>query len=287
MTNIFGFDYQIDNLKNKDNTPSRFNVVYGSSGNIVHTKKEGYNLIKTEDVSKLAETFMSKGYNVTPFSHRNGEIIGLNIEYKKVKFTKIGQKSYNSLITIPNNGLGSGYLSILEKRCICDNGMSRSAKVDNIKLKVPHVAGYVHYLQIMQDAIIAFEDIIINIEATDDKLNNEKIDDLTARYELNKWFYENEMPLTEKNSIKSLDQFREMLVINPEDINSIDRYNQLMLAYNKELNHNITLGLNLSMYTVLSTCTNYLSRRIEKSKSTAPKEIKFQREAKKLESILN
>ena len=89
MANIFGFDYQIDNLKNKDNTPSRFNVVYGSSGNIVHTKKEGYNLIKTEDLSKLAETFMSKGYNVNPFSHRNGEIIGLNIAYKAKKLTVV------------------------------------------------------------------------------------------------------------------------------------------------------------------------------------------------------
>lgn len=287
MANIFGFDYQIDNLKNKDNTPSRFNVVYGSDSKIVHCKKDNYNLIKTEDLSKLAETFMSKGYNVNPFSHRNGEIIGLNIAYKAKKLTVVGDKNYGAIITVPNNGLGSGYLSIQEVRLCCTNGMSRSAKVGNIKLKVPHVAGYVHYLQIMQDAIIAFEDIIMSIEATDERLNDQKLEDEQVRYQLNKWFYDNEMPLTEKNSIKTLDQFREMLVVNPEDIASIDRYNQLMNAYNKELSHNITLGLDLSMYTVLSSCTNYLSRRIETSKSKAPKEIKFQREAKKLESILN
>ena len=285
--NIFKFDYEIHNLTNKDNTPSRFNVVYGLSGNVVHTKKDAYNLIKTQDVSNLAEIFTKKGYNVTPFQHRDGEIIGLNIDYKQNKMTSIGEKQYSAIINIPNNGGGSGYLSILEKRLICLNGQIRTAKVGSNKIKIPHVLNYPAYLQIMQDAIIAFEDIIVNIEATDMRLNDEKIDDLTARYELNKWFYNNEMPLSEKEFIKSLDQFREMLALNPEDINCIDRYNQLMNAYNKELVHNTTLGLDLSMYTVLASCTNYLSRRIEKSKSTAPKEIKFQREAKKLESILN
>ena len=139
----------------------------------------------------------------------------------------------------------------------------------------------------MQDAIIAFEDIICSIETTDNRLNNQKIDDLQVRYELNKWFYNNEMPLSEKEHIKSLDQFREMLALNPENINSMDRYNQLMDAYKRELEYNKTLNLDLSMYTVLASCTNYLSRRIEKSKSKAPKEIKFQRESKKLETILN
>lgn len=284
--NIFNFDYEIHNLTNKDNTPSRFNVVYGLGGNIVHTKKDGYNLIKTQDVSNLANIFTEKGYNVDPFQHRNGEIIGLNINYANKVMTKVGDKNYGAIITIPNNGSGSGYLSIQETRLICTNGLSRFAKVGDLKLKIPHVMNYPVYLQIMQDAIIAFENIIVSIEETDSKLNAQKIDDLTARYELNKWFYNNEMPLSEKESITSLDQFREMLAVNPEDINSIERYNQLMNAYNKELEYNKTLNLDLSMYTVLAACTNYLSRRIEKSKSTAPREIKFQREAKKLESIL-
>lgn len=285
--NIFNFDYEIHNLTNKDNTPSRFGVVYGFNGNVVHTSKQSYNLIKTQDVSNLADTFMNKGYNVTPFQHKSGEIIGLNIDYKQNKMTDVGEKQYSAIITIPNNGGGSGYLSILEKRLICQNGQTRTAKVGNNKIRIPHVLNYPAYLQIMQDAIIAFEDIIINIEETDKRLNNQKLDDLQVRYELNKWFYNNEMVASEKENIKSLDQFREMLALNPEDINSIDRYNQLMIAYNRELEYNKTLNLDLSMYTVLASCTNYLSRRIEKSKSVAPKEIKFQREAKKLETILN
>lgn len=287
MTNIFKFDYEIHNLTNKDNTPSRFGVVYGFNGDVVHTSKQSYNLIKTQDVSNLADIFIDKGYKVDPFHHKNGEIIGLNINYQKNKPTNVGDKNYGAIITIPNNGGGSGYLSIQETRLVCTNGLSRTAKVGDTKVKIPHVLNYPAYLKIMQDAIIAFEDIIVNIEAIDTRLNNQKIDDLTARYELNKWFYNNEMPISEKESIKSLDQFREMLILNPEDINSIDRYNQLINAYNNELEHNKTLGLNLTMYTILASCTNYLSRRIEKSKSTAPKEIKFQREAKKLQSILN
>ena len=285
--NIFKFDYETHNLTNKDNTPSRFSVIYGSESQIIHTKKDNYNLIKTQDVSNLANIFMDKGYKVNPFSHRYGEIIGLNIAYNEDKLTTVGSKSYNSIVTIPNNGTGSGYLSIQEVRKICTNGLTRTTKIGENKIRIPHVLNYPAYLQIMQDAIIAFEDIIMNIETTDNRLNDQKLDDLQVKYELNKWFYNNEMPLSEKDSIKSLDQFREMLVTNPEDINSIDRYNQLMVAYNKELSHNKTLGLDLSMYTVLASCTNYLSRRIEKSKSKAPKEIKFQREAKKLESILN
>ena len=285
--NIFNFDYEIHNLTNKDNTPSRFSVIYGAESQIIHTKKDGYNLIKTQDVSNLANTFMDKGYKVSPFSHKYGEIIGLNIEYKQNKITAVGDKNYSSIICIPNNGTGSGYLSIQETRKICTNGLTRTAKVGENKIRIPHVLNYPAYLQIMQDAIIAFEDIIMNIETTDNRLNDEKLDDLQAKYQLNKWFYNHEMPLSEKENISSLDQFREMLALNPEDINSMDRYNQLMDAYKRELEYNKTLNLDLSMYTVLATCTNYLSRRIERSKSKAPKEIKFQREAKKLETILN
>lgn len=285
--NIFNFDYESHNLTNKDNTPSRFSVIYGNKGSVIHCKKDAYTLVKTEDLSKLADTFINKGYSVNPFHHRDGEIIGLNINYQKNILTNVGDKNYGAIITVPNNGGGSGYLSIQETRLICTNGMSRSANLDNIKLKIPHVINYQAYLQIMEDAIIAFEDIIMSIEETDTRLNNTKLDEMQAKYELNKWFYNNEMPLSEKESIKSLDQFRQMLALNPEDINSIERYNQLINAYNTELIHNKTLNLDLSMYTVLATCTNYLSRRIERSKSTASKEIKFQREAKKLESILS
>ena len=254
--NIFNFDYESHNLTNKDNTPSRFSVIYGNKGSVIHCKKDAYTLVKTEDLSKLADTFINKGYSVNSFHHRDGEIIGLNINYQKNILTNVGDKNYGAIITVPNNGGGSGYLSIQETRLICTNGMSRSANLDNIKLKIPHVINYQAYLQIMEDAIIAFEDIIMSIEETDTRLNNTKLDEMQAKYELNKWFYNNEMPLSEKESIKSLDQFRQMLALNPEDINSIERYNQLINAYNTELIHNKTLNLDLSMYTVLATCTN-------------------------------
>lgn len=284
--NIFDFDYEIEILKNKDNSDSRFSVVRGDKGFIVHTKKDSYTMVKTADLSMLGDTFTEKGYKVNSFHHRNGEVIGLNINYQKNKLTSVGDKNYGAIITVPNNGSGSGYLSIQETRLICTNGMSRSSNVGDIKLKIPHTTDYPTYLKVMEDAIIAFEDIIMSIEVTDTKLNEQKLDDLKARYELNKWFFNNEIPLNEKTTIGSLDNFRKMLAVNPEEINCIERYNQLMSAYTKELEHNITLNLDLSMYTVLAACTNYLSRRIENSKSVAPKEIKFQRESKKLESLI-
>lgn len=285
MNNIFNFEYTQEKIKNLDGTPSRFSIVYGEK-NVIHTKKDSYTMVETSDLSKLADTFIEKGYKVNAFTHKDGEIIGLNINYQKNKLTNIGDKNYGAIITVPNNGNGSGYLSIQETRLICTNGMSRSSAIGNVKLKIPHTTDYISYLKVMEDSIVAFEDIITSIEAIDTKLNEQKIDDIQARYELNKWFYNNELPLNEKTSIGSLDKFREMLVLNPEQISNIERYNQLMNAYKKELEHNTTLNLNLSMYTILATCTNYLSRRIEKSKSIAPKEIKFQRESKKLEDLI-
>lgn len=284
--NIFNFEYENNLLTNKDGTTSRFSAIYGENGKIIHTKKDTYNIVKTEDVNNLATTFIDKGYTVTPFIHKFGEIIGLNIKFLNEKPTIVGEKNYNAIITIPNNGTGSGYISVQEKRLICKNGASRTLENKELSIKVNHIPGYNYYLEVMEKAIISFRDIIKGVEEVDESLNKVKLNEYEVLFELNKWFFNNEMPLSEKESISTLDNFRKILAENPEDLCSIDRYNLLKSCYEKELEYNTKLGLDLSKYTVLSTCTNYLTRRIEKSKSSAPKEIKFQREAKKLKELV-
>ena len=53
-------------------------------------------------------------------------------------------------------------------------------------------------------------------------------------------------------------------------------------AFKKELDYNTNLDLDLSMYTVFASVTNYLSRRVEQSASKASEEVKFERASKKL-----
>lgn len=59
--NIFNFEYELVNILNKDKTNSRFNVVYGENGNVIHTKKNSYEIIETKNVSLLADVFTNKG----------------------------------------------------------------------------------------------------------------------------------------------------------------------------------------------------------------------------------
>lgn len=283
--NIFKFDYKEEILKDDDGKNSRFSVIRGDEGKVVHVKKSAYTLIETESLSKLSDIFSDRGHIVKPFVHKYGEIIGLNVDYGK-KMLKVGDKNYRAIITVPNNGNGSGYLSIQETRLICTNGSSRTSDIGSSIIKIPHIFSYPKYLKIIEDSTIAFEQIIDSIEEKDLKLDAIKMDDVQIRFELNKWFFENELPIKEREEIGSLLKFREMLAVDPDSIEYIDRYNQLLDAYKREIAHNLTLGLTSSAYTVFATCSNYLSRRIEKSLSKAPKEIKFQRESKKLKNLI-
>jgi hypothetical protein len=284
--NLFSFDYEVETIKNKDNTDSRFGIVYGQNGMVMHTKKDSYTIVNTNDLSRLAQAFIDKGFKVSPFIHRFGEVIGLNISLSKNKLTKVGEKLYNAIITVPNNGGGRGYLSIIELRLICTNGATKKNKLGEFdSLKIPHNADYNTWLDIMQNALLHFEKIIELIEQQDAILNEQEIDEIEAMKLLNVWFFENEFPTSQKNGLK-LDEFRKMLAVNPDDIKCIDRYNELMLAFKREKGFNGQLNLKLSKYTIFATITNYLSRRNEKSRSAAPTEIVLQRQEEKIEGVL-
>ena len=285
-TNLFNFDYESVTIKNKDNTDSRFGYVYGQNGMVMHTKKDSYTIVDTIDLSILAQAFIDKGYTVTPFTHKFGEVIGLNISLTKNKMTKVGDKSYNAIITVPNNGCGMGYLIIFENRLICENGATKKNKMGAFdSLKIPHNITYKLSLELMQKALVQFESIIELIEKQDEILNDQQIDEIEAMKLLNVWFFENEFPTTQKNGL-TLDEFRKMLAINPNDIKCIDRYNELKMAFKRELGFNEKLNLKLSKYTIFATITNYLSRRAEKSGSKAPTEVLIQRQEAKIDGVL-
>ena len=142
-TNLFNFDYVTETIKNKDNSDSRFGVVYGQKGMVMHTKKDSYTIVDTIDLSILAQAFIDKGLSVSSFTHKFGEVIGLNMSLSKNKMTKVGDKSYNAIITVPNNGGGRGYLSIIELRLICENGATKKNKLGAFdSLKIPHNITY-------------------------------------------------------------------------------------------------------------------------------------------------
>lgn len=285
-TNLFDFNYEVETIKNKNNTDSRFGIVYGQNGMVMHTKKDSYTIVDTIDMSKLAQAFIDKGLHVTTFTHKFGEVIGLNISLTKNKLTKIGEKTYNAIITVPNNGGGRGYLSIIELRLICENGATKKNKLGAFdSLKIPHNIDYKTSLNIMQNALLQFEGIIELIEQQDEKLNEQEIDEIQAMKFLNVWFFENEFPVSQKNGL-TLEEFRKALAVNPNDIKCIDRYNELKSAFKRELGFNEKLNLKLSKYTIFATITNYLSRRNEKSKAVAPTEIILQRQEEKIEGVL-
>jgi hypothetical protein len=285
-TNLFNFDYENVTIKNKDNTDSRFGYVYGQKGMVMHTKKDSYTIVDTIDLSRLAQAFIDKGYTVTPFTHKFGEVIGLNICLSKNKMTKVGDKTYNAIITVPNNGIGMGYLLIFENRLICENGATKKNKLGAFdSLKIPHNITYKLSLELMEKALVQFESIIELIEQQDEILNAQEIDENEAMKLLNVWFFENEFPTSQKNGL-TLDEFRKALAVNPEEIKCIDRYNELKMAFKRELGYNERLNLKLSKYTIFATITNYLSRRAEKSNSKAPAEIVMQRQEAKIEGVL-
>lgn len=285
MEKLFNFDYEVNTIPNVDGTASRFSVVYGQDGKVVHTKKDSYTLVQTTDVQELGNRFIEKGMTVKGFSNRYGEVIGLNIDLVGNRKTVIGDKSYNAIITIPNNGGGSGYLSIAEVVLVCLNGMTRSTiKHKDRSIKIPHNLDYLRSLNLMEDAILSFKELIHDAENRDKVLNNIPLqDEFELIKHLNKWFYDNELPAGRKP--KTFDEFRKMLVDERNAISNYERYTQLIAAKDRELGYNNSLGRPLSMYTVYASVTNYLSRRREISKDPAPVELRMLRQEQKVKEL--
>lgn len=281
MENLFNFEYQEATLNNQDGTKSNFRQVFGLNGINMACPKKSYHIIKTNDISQLGQAFIDKGHDVSTFQHRNGEVIGLNIAFG-IKPTKVGACNYNLLITVPNNGGGKGYLSINQTRLICTNGMvsNKTMHKDNY-IKIPHTFDYKIAIKLMEQSIINFDSLLTQLEQKDTNLDTIKLSKDEIMFQLNKWFFEHEMPASQKNGL-SLDEFRKLLVVSPNEIQSIDRYNQLKKAFTAETEYNKELNLDFSFYTVYATVTNYLSRRIEISKSSADIETQYERSSAKL-----
>lgn len=279
--NLFNFEYVEQVLNNVDGTPSNFRQVFGNNGVNVACPKGTYHIVKTSDVSVLGQAFIDKGYNVSTFEHRNGEVIGLKIAFGS-KPSKVGESKYDLIITIPNNGGGKGYLSIKQLRLICTNGMmsNTTAYKDNY-IKIPHTINYAESLKMMEDSISGFISLMEHVQENDLKMDGVELNHLDAVYSLNKWFFEQEFPKSQIGDL-TFDGFREALAVEPDSIKCIARYKELKEAFNKELEYNKELGLKLSMYTVYASVTNYLSRRIEKSGSKADEITQFERASQKL-----
>jgi hypothetical protein len=132
---------------------------------------------------------------------------------------------------------------------------------------------------------------MVQVEQRDGALAGIQMKETDVLFQLNKWFFEKELPSTQKKLVNdttgevrdmTLNDFRKMLVTDDVEIPSLHRYTELMEAHQRELGYNKELGLGLSMYTVYATITNYLSRRVEKSGSKAPQEVKDERASAKL-----
>lgn len=284
--NIFNFSYQTETLKNIDNSPSKFKAVYGDGGTLMHTfPGNKYNIIHTEDVSSVANVFLQKGYKVKPFIHNAGEVIGLNIPIGERKH-EVGNRSCDLRLTIKNNGTGVGYLSAHITRLVCTNGMTVQEFGNKAVVRIPHTLDYKYYLQLAQDAIISFENLLTMYEDKESALNNNKITREELKYQLNKWFFEYEFPSSQMENGYTFNDFRRDLATDPDSIKCIDRYNQLMVSMSKELGYNEDLNLECSSYTVFATVSNYLSRRVEKSGSKAPIEIQQERVSEKMGHLL-
>lgn len=285
MQNLFNFNYNTEQVNNKDNSPSRFSIVYGEGGNVIHAKKDAYHLIGTDAVSNLGNAFIDRGYSVKPFTHKYGEVIGLNINLGQM-MSKVGDKTYNAIITIPNNGAGSGFLSLKELRLICTNGLVRTLSNNKGSIKIPHNLSYSFALKLMEESLVKFSFILDAVKEKDLQMDQLKKDKHQVQYLLNQWFFENEFPISQKGDM-TFNRFRELLATDPDQIKAIDRYKQMMKSYEKEIAYNSELGLDLSSYTVYATIANYLSRRDEKKRSSAPTEIVEQRSSVKLEKFEN
>lgn len=282
MKNLFDFNYTEKTLLNANGTNSNFRQIFGQNGVNVACPKSTFHIVQTEDLSLLGNAFIDKAYKVDTFTHRNGEIIGLNVGFGS-KMAKVGDSQYNLIITVPNNNSGKGYLSINQTRLICTNGMTSSKTMhkDNY-IKIPHTMNYKSSIELMKVSIDGFTSLLEQVENKDNFLASNIISDTDVLFHLNKWFFENEFPTSQKNGM-TLNDFRKFLVTDRTQIKCIDRYNELMVAYKKELGYNKELNLDLSMYTAYASVTNYLSRRIEKSNSSADSVTQFERQSKKLE----
>jgi len=279
--NLFPFEYSETQLFNKDGSKSNFRQVFGLDGQTITCPKSSYHMVKTADLSNLGSTFIEKGHEVTTFNHRNGEVIGLNVEFG-TKPSKVGDSSYRLFITVPNNGTGKGFLSIKQVRLVCDNGMVSSKTVHkNNQIKIPHTINYKESLVLMEQSIDGFMSLLEQVQERDEALDGLKLNATEVQFHLNKWFFEHELPKSQIGEL-TLDTFREALALAPETLPSMARYDELKDALNKELGYNKELGLETSMYTAYAAITNYLSRRVEASGSKASDEVKFTRSSQKL-----
>lgn len=279
--NLFPFEYIETPLFNLDGTQSNFRQVFGFAGETITCPKSSYHMVKTADLSNLGHAFIEKGHEVSTFNHRNGEVIGLNIGFG-TKLSKVGESGYRLFVTVPNNGSGKGFLSIMQVRLICLNGMVSSKTVHkNNHIKIPHTINYNQSIELMKQSIGGFESLLEQVQLRDEVLDGQKLELTEIQYHLNKWFFEQELPKSQIGDW-TLDTFREALALAPDTIPSAARYNELKEAFNAELGYNAELGLKTSMYTAYATITNYLSRRVEASASGASNEVKFSRVSEKL-----
>lgn len=298
VENIFPFSYGEHVLYNKDaefteegnQTFSRYRVVFGDEGKIINCAKNSYHIVPTLAVSSLAEAFVSEGLDVKPFIFNDGAKIGLKVQFGD-RPSKVGQCQYSLIVTVPNDGSGMGYLSVEQLRLICSNGQTRKSRIykDN-NIKIPHTFRYDDAIELMKGSIQTYVRLLNELENRDIKMAETPLTNTEVLFHLNQWFYKYEMPATQKKCKNSegkivdytMDNFRAELVDNADNVPSAARYEEVKEALERELGYNAELGLDLSMYTVFATITNYLSRRVEKSGSKAPSEIKNERASKKL-----
>lgn len=304
VENVFPFDYEEFVLFNKDadvtkdgeQSFSRYRVVFGDNGKIINCAKNSYTIVPTLSVSSLAQAFKAEGLNVFPFVSNNGAKIGLKVVFGN-RPSKVGECQYSLIVTVPNDGTGMGYLSVEQLRLICGNGQTRKSRIykDN-NIKIPHTFKYEEAIELMKASIQTYGRLLNELENRDIKMAEMPLKETEVMYHLNKWFFEQELPVSQKTLVVStdlngnvtetrkmeLDDFRRLLVTDNVEIPSKARYDELQEALKRELEYNKELGLDLSMYTVFAATTNYLSRRVEKSGSQAPSEIKNERASAKL-----
>lgn len=281
MTNLFNFNYEVETINHKDGSESIFSIVYGQDGRVIHTKTNQYEIVKTQDLSLIGNAFIDQGFEVKPYVYRKGATIGLNIALGE-RPSVVGEKRFRAYINVPNNGRGMGSFALHEERRVCANGMTRTRLAHkDLNLKIPHTIEYKQALELVKSATLKFLELVKLGEQMDEKFNDKKLKSEEARFYLNSWFYYNEMPKSHRKEL-SFEKFRELLVVDPSQIKSIARYNELLEAFSRELEYNQSLNLDLSLYTVFAASTNYLTRRLEKSKSTSPIEYRNIKTSKKL-----
>lgn len=279
MKNIFNFEYQTETLNNQDGTKSRFGVVYGENGNIVHTKKDTYHMVSTESVSQIANAINQQGYEISSFCHRHGEVIGFQVNLG-IKPTKIGDISYEAVLLIPNNGKGVGITYLKEKRLICTNGMMRT--LGSQVVKIPHRKDYKSYLEIAEATMSNFLQMVEMAQKSDESLTEYVMHKWEAKHRLATWFHKHET-----DGKLSLNQLREALYKREGVSNVImAKYDDLMAAFEREVGYNEDLELNLSMYTLLATVTNYLTRRREQRASKLHDVMRQKRDTAKVEDFI-